>query len=70
VDGKVLACSPRYARKAGIHRLAPHDVRSGYVPGSIMLSVANSNRFIFSSGTFQFRPPSDTSAASNVFDPP
>jgi hypothetical protein len=42
----------------------------GHVPGSVTLLVANSTRFSFSSGTFQFGRSSDTSAASNVFDPP
>jgi hypothetical protein len=57
-----------YARKAGIERLAPHDLRS--YAGSVMLRVVNSNRFSFSSGTSQFKRLSDTSAASSAFEPP
>jgi hypothetical protein len=58
-----------YARKAGIERLAPHD-SAGPVRGSVMLRVASSNRFSFSSGTSQFKRPSGTSAASSAFGPP
>ena len=45
-------------------------ISEGPVRGSVMLRVANSNRFSFCSGTSQFNLPSDTSAASSAFEPP
>jgi len=58
-----------YARKAGIERLAPHDLRRTCA-GSAILRVANWSRFSFFSGMSPFKRPSGIWAASSAFVPP
>ena len=58
-----------HARKAGIERLAPHDLRRTCAR-LCHSAAANWSRFSFFSGTFLFKPPSGIWAASSAFAAP
>jgi hypothetical protein len=53
----------RWARRAGIENLTPHDLRA-VAPASAMAQEASSNSFSFSLVTRRCERPNDTSGAS------